>query len=118
MKEYIINPSWFYWISVAETARIVLCVIFGCLLVSCVIMWPLLLTTWTGDEDDIRKRKTLIVFSVLAVVTGLAAMFIPSRDTLVEMQIARLATPENAAWTVDKLKEAVDYIVDAIKAVK
>lgn len=118
MKEYIINPSWFYWISVAETAKIVLCVIFGCLLVGCIITWPVLLTYWTGDEDDIHKRKMMIVFSVLAVLTGLAAMFIPSRATLMEMQIARLATPENAAWTVDKLKEAVDYIVEAIKAVK
>lgn len=118
MKEYIINPSWFYWLSVADTAKIVLCVIFGCMLVGCIIMWPVLFEFWTGDEDDIRKRKILTVFSVLAVLTGLVAMFIPSRATLMEMQIARLATPENAAWTVDKLKEAVDYIVEAIKAVK
>lgn len=118
MKEYIINPSWFYWISVAETAKIVLCVIFGCMLVGCIVMWPILLVDWVGDEDDLRKRKMLTVLSVLVVLTGLAAMFIPSRATLMEMQIARLATPENAAWTVDKLKEAVDYIVEAIKAVK
>lgn len=118
MKEYIINPSWFYWISVADAAKIGLCVIFGCLAIGCVVLWPALLAEWTGDEDDFRHRKMLIVLSVLAVVTGLAAMFIPSRNTLMEMQIARLATPENAAWTVDKLKEAVDYIVDAIKAVK
>lgn len=118
MSDYIINPSWFYWLSVADTAKIMLLVIFGCLLVTCIIMWPALLGDWIGDEDDIRKRKLLTVFSVLAVVTGLAAMFIPSRTTLMEMQIARLATPENAAWTVDKLKEAVDYIVEAIKAVK
>ena len=115
---YIINPSWFYWISVAETAKIVLCVIFGCLLLGCIILWPALLVDWTGDEEDIRNRKMLTVFSVLAVVTGIAAMFIPSRNTLMEMQIARLATPENAAWTVDKLKEAVDYIVEAIKAAR
>lgn len=115
---YIINPSWFYWIAVADTASLVLTILFGCFLVACLILWPLTMVDWVGDEDDIRKRKVCIVFSVLAAVTGLVAMFIPSRDTLIEMQIARLATPDNAAWTVEKLKEVVDYIVEAIKAVK
>ena len=114
MSDYIINPSWFYWYSVAGTVKIVMCLIFGCLLVACII-----LLEWCDAEEDIRKlEKKLTVLSVLTVVTLIAAIFIPSRNTLIEMQIARLATPENAAWTVDKLKEAVDYIVQAVKAVK
>ena len=115
MNEYIINPSWFYWLSVANTAKIVLCVIFGCLLLACLVE----LIVWACDDyDDPQTRNVLIVSFAAAVVIGIAAVFIPSRATLMEMQIARLATPENAAWTVDKLKEAVDYIVEAIKAVK
>ncbi len=118
MTDYIINPSWFYWLSVTETVKIVMFVVFVCLLVPCIVMWLFLLLDWDGDEDDIRMLKILTMLSVLAAVTGTAAIFIPSRNTLIEMQIARLATPENAAWSVDKLKEAVDYIVEAVKAVK
>ena len=115
---YIINPSWFYWINVADTAKLVLTVLFCCLLVACIFLWPISLADWVGDEDDKRKRKMCTVFSALAVVTGLAAMFIPSRNTLIEMQIAKYATYENAEWTVDAIKNVVDYIVNAIQSMK
>ena len=42
-------------------------------------------------------------------------VFIPSRETLIEMQIARFTTVENAEWALDAVKSATDYIVSAIK---
>jgi hypothetical protein len=43
---------------------------------------------------------------------------LPSDDTLIEMMIAKQATYDNAQWTLETLKSAVDYIVNAIKSVK
>ena len=37
---------------------------------------------------------------------------------MIEMQIARYATYENAEWTVDAIKNAVDYVVQAVKSLK
>ena len=42
-------------------------------------------------------------------------VFIPPRETLIEMQIARFTTVENAEWALDAIKSATDYIVSAIK---
>ena len=39
----------------------------------------------------------------------------PSEKRLIEMQIARFATVENAEWALDAIKSATDYIVSAIK---
>ena len=45
-------------------------------------------------------------------------MFVPSKEALIEMQVARFATYENAEWTLDTVKAAVDYIVESIKSVR
>lgn len=41
-----------------------------------------------------------------------------AKDALIEMMIAKQATYENATWTLDALKSAVDYVVQAIQSLK
>lgn len=53
----------------------------------------------------------LIAFAILLI-------FVPTKSTFIEMQIARYATVENAEWTVETVKSAVDYIIEAIKQLK
>ena len=126
---YIINPSWFYWLGVVNSMRgfmlaafIVAIIIIGVALI--VIPWnTYIIHEFPRVSDD--ERKTLQFFTKalklaigVCVVSVLFLVFVPSKDTLIEMMIAKQATYENATWTVDALKSAVDYVVQAIQSLK
>lgn len=126
---YIINPSWFYWLGVVHsmrgfmlTAFIVSIIVIG---VSLIII-PVnvkLIRDYPSISDDERKvvrffTKALKVAIGVCIASGLFLVFVPSKETLIEMMIAKQATYENATWTVDALKSAVDYIVQAIQSLK
>lgn len=62
-----------------------------------------------------KVQRVAIVLFVVAVILFIIYVFIPPRETLIEMQIARFTTVENAEWALDAVKSATDYIVSAIK---
>ena len=126
---YIINPSWFYWLGVVHsmrgfmlTAFIVSIVIIGVALIIIPVNVKLI-QDYPSICDDERKvvrffTKALKVAIGICVASGLFLVFVPSKETLIEMMVAKQATYENATWTVDALKSAVDYVVQAIQSLK
>ena len=126
---YIINPSWFYWLGVVNSMRgfmlvafIVSIIIIGVALIIIPVNVKLI-QDYPSICDDERKAvrfftKALKVAIGVCIVLGLCLVFVPSKDTLIEMMIAKQATYENATWTVDTLKSAVDYVVQAIQSLK
>ena len=126
---YIINPSWFYWLGVVHSVRgfmlvafIVSIIIIGVALIIIPVNVKLI-RDYPSISDDERKAvrfftKALKVGIGVCIVAGLFLVFVPSKETLIEMMIAKQATYENATWTVDALKSAVDYIVQAIQSLK
>lgn len=65
-------------------------------------------------RQGIGLRIATVVAAVAAILF-ITYVFIPPRETLIEMQIARFATVENTEWALDAIKSATDYIVSAIK---
>lgn len=126
---YIINPSWFYWLGVVQSMRgfmlaafIVAIIIIGVALIIIPVNVKLI-RDYPSISDDERKvvrffTKALKVAISVCVASGLFLVFVPSKETLIEMMIAKQATYENATWTVDALKNAVDYVVQAIQSLK
>ena len=125
---YIINPMWFYWISVADKICEATCSLAILLFISSAtayIVAAALKIDAHGHDGFDRKCSSYIVgakaqrvatvLAVLAVILLAISTFIPSRETLIEMQIARFTTVENAGWALDAVKSATDYIVSAIK---
>jgi len=117
---YIINTGVFYWISVLDglkTLAIVFLVIGSIIAISFGFIG---LTDMADMDDEERKAfKTVFRISIPVFVFGLlGTIFIPGKQTLIEMLIAKTATVENAEWTVDAVKQAVDYIVNAIQTLK
>lgn len=117
MNGYIINPSWFYWISVVDTIKIVF--IFLLVFAVCGVAAGIVCYCSACDDTDRKQAKLILNISApVLIVTLLGVIFIPSRTTLIEMQVAKFATYENAEWSVEAVKSAVEYIIEAIKAVK
>lgn len=126
---YIINPSWFYWLGVVNSMRdfmlvafIVAVIIVGVALIVIPVSVKLI-QDYPSISDDERKAvrfftKALKVAIGVCIVAGLFLVFVPSKETLIEMMVAKQATYENATWTVDALKSAVDYVVQAIQSLK
>lgn len=126
---YIINPSWFYWLGVVESMRhfmIVAFIISIAAIIVAIIIVPVdmrMIREFPDMSDDERKTvqfftKALKIAIVALIISGLILMFVPSKETLIEMMIAKQATYENATWTVDTLKSAVDYVIQAIQSLK
>lgn len=125
---YIINPMWFYWLSVADrayqfirTAAILLFLLSATLFIAAAFCKYAAIDHHTIDEEcfeyvtSVKLQRIAKVVAVVAVILFIIYVFIPSRETLIEMQIARFTTVENAEWALDAIKSATDYIVSAIK---
>lgn len=107
----IINPIWFYLISVSSNLQIACAVIavFAFIIVFIdVLMHPIL-------EDMGADLKG---WGPKLMITGIVCTFIsvltPSKETCYQMMIASLVTKENIEMTAEAGKEAVDYIIDSI----
>ena len=126
---YIINPSWFYWMGVVHSMRgfmLVAFIVAIILIGVALIIIPVnvkLIQDYPSICDDERRAvrfftKALKVAIGVCIASGLFLVFVPSKETIIEMMIAKQATYENATWTVDALKSAIDYVVQAIQSLK
>lgn len=114
---YIINPSWFYVIDVVAEIDIVSAIFTVVIGLVSAIVTAFYITSW--DDDDVKRRKPFLMpLWILFAVCVFVCILTPSRDTLIEMMIAKYATYDNAQWTIETIKSAVDYIVDAMKQLK
>lgn len=126
---YIINPSWFYWLNVLDALKvttfvsIILCTAGVVILTIFAIVYYTDGYRYRENDPDWKmylKLKSIILKILLPalIVFLLVGIFIPGKQTLIEMQVARFATYENAEWTLDTVKAAVDYIIESIKSVR
>lgn len=118
---YIINPMWFYWISVADTVCTISVILlaFSSVATAVGILMYFCTAEWGEDDPDYRTAKRLLKIALpICIVAALLVVFLPGKNTLIEMQVARYATVENAEMSLDALKSAVDYIINAIKEMK
>lgn len=116
----IVDPMWFYWINVADWIKDVTLFIA---IIATVVAFLRFVTAmadkdWDSESEHKQKMKSARVLAVIAVIAFICSTFIPSKQTLIEMQVAKFATYENAEWTVETIKQAVDYIVEAIGSLK
>ena len=118
---YIINPAVFYWMSVLEGLKLITVIFFliGCAaVVSTFIIWSVNADCDFDDPDAKRWFKFFKISIAITAVIAIVLIAIPSKNTMIQMLVAKCATYDNANLTVESLKSAVDYIVEAIKSIK
>jgi len=120
MTNYIINPSTFYWFNVLSSLKeltTVLACFCGVGTAACVAVWIYNYTEWIEYERERYKkyahagRRATIGLGIATIVLIAAAIFLPSKETSVEILITQNLTHENINWTVGQVKEIVDYVV-------
>ena len=108
----IINPLWFYLISVSSNLQIV-CGVIACSALVIILISVLISPILEDMETDYFKSldtKLLIIGIICAFISVLT----PSKETCYQMMVASLVTKDNIEITAEAGKEAVDYIVDSI----
>lgn len=126
--DYIINPMWFYWVQIFSGIGVlaaVLTIILSITFIIGVIDWMICKVSYRDYPSISEKEKHrylaleklfkpfVIALSICAVVCIVS----PSKETMISMMVAKYATHTNAQLTVDAIKSAVDYIVQAIKSI-
>lgn len=117
MSGYIINPLWFYWLQVAEGVSIFLVTVSVVLFMyGAIVLLVSLADTYIDEDSPITKfLKAAKVSMIIAPIALLIALIIPSKETLIQMEIARHVTYENVELVVEQINNAADYIIDRIK---
>lgn len=123
MEQVIINPMWLYWLDVLESIKGVgLLLMFVSFFIIAFYIFAVGATFEEyRDEDEEKKFKILVNRTKLAVCIWVSALFIsvfvPSKDTVIAMFIAKNVTVEKAVQGKEVVKESVDYIFEKIKEV-
>lgn len=117
MGDYIVNPMWFYWLHLVDELR-ELC--FGIFLVYIIVViigfiYLLIEGDYLRDETISKIKHVAIRISIIAMTILMVGIFIPSKRTLIEMEVAKHATYENMEIVEEKIKDATDYILEKIQ---
>ena len=116
----IISPWWIYVYGIIETLNEAFVAVSVCAVIAAIILVVLCIINYINREDEIVNTFKPWIKPAIALfaISGMIALFVPSQDTLIYMQIARYSTPENLEQVVETTKDAVDYVIDAVQSIK
>lgn len=109
----IISPWTIYWLGRLDAIGVTIVVAVGGLVVAA------LLTAMFNDINghDIPKGK-IKKYLVGAVILSILAVFVPSKQTAIEMIIADNVTYETVDEALERIEEVADHIIGEIKEEK
>ena len=120
--EPIINPMFFYWLSVVDNLRgISIGFMISSLIVLVILGVVYICSIGTDflDENGKKAFKTIMIFSIIiCILFSILLIFVPSKDTLIEMVIAQNLTTNNIEAGIEAVKGVTDYIIEAIKGLE
>ncbi len=118
MNDYVINPMWFYLLQVVDGIQ---CVFFIVAILSAIVLIVCGIIAFALYVDDCYECESEKIIKCLKptvlilVISMLLVVFIPSKQTLIEMEIAKHATYSNVESVKEQIKDAADYILDRLE---
>ena len=114
----IISPSIFYWFEIISNLKILLSILFGlsCVgLVFCIVSFIAMLVEEELETHTGKIIKKLCKFcTIITSIFGLFSIFIPSKETLMTMIVAKYVTPDNITAVGGTIEESVSSIATDI----
>ena len=123
MEQVIINPMWLYWLDVLENIVFIVGLVMIISFLIIVFLIVVIVATYDNyrNEDEEKNYKIMIKDTKLAVCIWTSILFIsafvPSKDTLIAMFIAKNITVEKVVQGKEVVKDSIDYIFEKIKEV-
>lgn len=115
---YYINPIWFYLMNLSDGMKIFLCA-FGIVVFSfsvfAFISWAIDVTLTDLDDSEKKIFKLFKTIIIASFITFIISIFLPSKETCIEMMIASQVTHENVAATKEEIYELIDYVTDKVR---
>lgn len=113
---YIVNPVWVYWMNTLDVLKIIVVIIAVILgIISALLCFGVIADYMDGHSLNRERKRICTKITIIAIITLVVAAAIPSKTTLIEMQIAQICTIENVKGTVDETKEFIYEIIDKIE---
>jgi predicted transporter len=117
--EPIISPALFYWASVFSAVKLTSFILLAGVCIFIGVSLGYYFDTYCGladdDEDAVTYRRCVKILAIVALALLLIAIFVPSKETMMQMQLARLATGENLEIVLQRITEAAKEIIGGTK---
>ena len=114
----IISPSIFYWFEIISNLKTLLSILFSlsCVgLVFCIVSFIAMLVEEELEIHTGKIIKKLCKFcTIITSIFGLLSIFIPSKETLMTMIVAKYVTPDNITAVGGTIEESVSSIATEI----
>lgn len=116
MSGYIINPMWFYWVDVLNGLELLFVILASALGVGGFIgALCYSADNYIGEEEKPKLIRWVKIWAVITSMLILLAILIPSKETMIQMQLAKFGTYENAEKALETIQDATDYILEHLK---
>ena len=116
MSGYIINPMWFYWVDVLDGLESIIVILAYLIGVGGFIGGLIYCAdNYIDDEEKPRVIRWVKIWAVTISVLILLTVLIPSKETMIQMQLAKFGTYENVGHVIETIQDATDYILEHLK---
>lgn len=116
MNNYIVDPMFFYWCDVVDSAFNV-CVAGFMIMIASLLGFIAINATENYHYDSVfeipKFKKRFVILLIFTILLGLGLIFIPTKETLIGMEIAKHATYDNIDIVIDKIIDAAAKIAGA-----
>ena len=120
MNEYLLDPNLIYTWHICEglqtffTVFLVLTALAATAVIAFYIAFNAM-DDWSSEKTQQSCLHWGIILLILVTIFAAGVIFIPTKETMIEMTVAKLITKDNLNWTVEQVKEIAEYVVGLLK---
>ena len=122
--EPIISPFFFYFINLVENvwgvsiaaaivSGVAICALLTCCACESDSEYESFNDIYNNHYKKVTRRSILI-----CVISIVICLFVPSKETMIEMAIAKNVTSQNIELAKDSVKGIIDYTIESVEKIR
>lgn len=115
--DYIISPSWFYWVNLINNLSDTICVISYILFLTAGCIFIMGIVQYMENENNIYEKffqtktiKIAIKIFVISMIFLFIYIILPDQNTLIQMKLAEFGTYDN----IKQIAKTIEYMLDKL----